>query len=147
MASVGDEPYDFGSEMWLAVHEGAFLFEVPHGSRTLTHEGWSVAGPWSPQDCSVALLTWLDHGWLQLTVAPEQLYRWPGEARHLDLVSDRLDSAWHHLETTAARNVLAQPDLWVQSRPEGFLCLDTTRAAPSHEFRELWLAALDAPPE
>lgn len=141
-AADTNEPTDFASEMWLLVHEGAFLMEVPGGSRTLMPDGWVVAGPWSPEECSTAFLTWFDHGWINLAVAPEQLHRWAGGASHPDLSADRLDTSWFLLEANAARRVLTAPETWIESRPEGFVSLSPSQVAPSHGFRNLWIEAI-----
>jgi hypothetical protein len=133
---------DFHSEMWLAVHEGAFLFELPGGSVDHTADGIVKHGPWPAEDCSQAMLTWFDHGWIMLYVLPEQLFRWgPGADA---LVTDPDDSSVRLLDHDSARIILADPRTWTSERAEGFVCLGPTGHAPSSDFRELWLNALEA---
>jgi hypothetical protein len=132
---------DFRSEMWLAVHEGAFLFELPGGSVDHTPDGLLQHGPWLPEDCSKVLLTWFGHGWIALLVPPEQQFRWA--SIDVVLVPDSSDPSWLHFETDQARSILAEPQTWTSERPEGFACLGTTEQSPSGEFRELWLDAIN----
>jgi hypothetical protein len=134
---------DFRSEMWLAVHEGGFLFEIPGGSVDHVPEGLVRHGPWSPEDCSQVLLTWFDHGWIALFVPPEQEFRWASSG--VVLTPDPSDPSWQLLEPDKARSILAEPETWTNERPEGFVCLGTTEHAPSSEFRDLWLDAIDPP--
>jgi hypothetical protein len=134
---------DFRSEMWLAVHEGAFLFELPGGSVDHTADGVVTHGPWPAEACSQAMLTWFDHGWITLYVLPEQLFRWdPGTDA---LVTDPADSSGRLVAHDSARTILAEPHTWTNECAEGFACLGPTDHAPSSDFRELWLNAIEPP--
>lgn len=133
---------DFRGQMWLFVHEGAFLFELPLGARDHTHDGIVQHGPWPPEECSRCLLTWFDHGWIELYVLSEHLYRWSSDD---DLVRDPSDENVRIVEGDRARAILADPQTWTNDRPEGFVCLAPADLAPSSDFRQLWLDAV-APP-
>jgi hypothetical protein len=138
-----EEFEDFRGEMWLAVHEGAFLFELPLGARDYTRDGIVEHGPWPPKECSRCLVTWFDHGWVELSVLSEQLFRWaPGDDA---LLEESDDKTGRIVEDDRARTILADPRIWTNDRAEGFLCLGPTAHAPSTDFRQLWLDAIDLP--
>ncbi len=141
MSEIADF-HDFREQMWLFVHEGAFLFELPFGARDHTRDGIVQHGPWPPEECSRCLVTWFDHGWLTLYVLPEQLYRW---SSHEGLTQDPSDESGRIVERDRARAVLAEPETWTNDRPEGFICLGPAARAPSSDFRELWLDAISPP--
>jgi hypothetical protein len=134
---------DFRGEMWLAVHEGGFLFEVPLGAIDHTRHGIVQHGPWPPDECSRCLLTWFDHGWITLYVPSEQLFRWSSDDDAL--VKDPADETVRIVESDRARAILAEPRTWTNDRPEGFVCLAPADHAPSSDFRQLWLDVI-APP-
>jgi hypothetical protein len=140
-SSAADD--DFRNEVFWAVQEGAFLFEVPGGATDLLPDGPVVHGPWDPDTCSSALLAWFEHGWLRLEVPPEQLFRWD-DTRRQALSPDTSDPSWHVMDAHAAREVLRQPSLWTQEHPEGFLCLGLTATAPDATWRDLWTDALNS---
>lgn len=131
---------DFRSEMWLAVHEGAFLFELPAGAVDHTRDGVVQHGPWPPDECSRCLLTWFDHGWITLYVLSEQLFRWAPDDDALE--RDPADDTSRLVKSGRARAILAQPQAWTNDRPEGFVCLSPADHAPSSDFRQLWLDAV-----
>jgi hypothetical protein len=128
---------DFRGEMWLGVHEGAFLFEFPGGSILHTSDGVERHGPWPPDECSRCLLTWFDHGWINACVLSEQLYRWSHD--HDGLLSDPDDETPRLLEHDRARAILADPQTWTNDSAEGFVILNPSDHAPSSDFRQLWL--------
>jgi hypothetical protein len=94
---TGEQFLDFGDEMYVAVVEEAYLWELPTGSRDMEADGLVQHGPWRPEDCSAALLVWFDAGLLGL------LRRWPEE----EPVPDE-----------QASELLRSPDQWGQ-RPDG----------------------------
>lgn len=59
MTNSAVDEEDFRREVFWAVQEGAFLFEVPRGATDLLPSGPVVHGPWDPAACSTALLTWV----------------------------------------------------------------------------------------
>jgi hypothetical protein len=139
-----DEIEDFREQMWLFVQEGAFLFELPLGARDHTRDGIAQHGPWPPEECARCLLTWFDHGWLELYVLSEHLHGWASHEG--DLVADSSDEHIRIVEGARARAILTDPKSWTNDRPEGFVCPAPTDQAPSSDFRQLWLDAI-APPE
>lgn len=90
---TGKQFLDFANEMYVAVAEEAYLWELPTGSRDIEADGSVTHGPWRPEDCSAALLLWLDAGLLGL------LRRWPDE---------------QPVPTEQAAELLRSPDQWVQ---------------------------------
>jgi hypothetical protein len=134
---------DFREQMWWAVYEGAFLFEVPLGAIDHTRDGVVQHGPWPPKECSRCLLTWFDHGWITLYVLSEQLFRWSSDDDAL--MRDPVDETVRIVEQDRARAILAEPETWTNDRPEGLLCLAPADHAPSSDFRGLWLDAIDPP--
>jgi hypothetical protein len=94
---TGEQFLDFANEMYVAVAEEAYLWELPTGSRDMEADGWVQHGPWRPEDCSAALLVWFGAGLLGL------LRRWPEE---------------EPVPTEQATELLQSPDKWVQ-RPDG----------------------------
>lgn len=94
---TGEQFLDFANEMYVAVVEEAYLWELPTGSRDIEADGWVQHGPWRPEDCSAALLVWFDAGLLGL------LHRWPEE---------------EPVRTEQAAELLRSPDQWVE-RPDG----------------------------
>jgi len=134
---------DFLGQMWLAVHESAFLFEVPGGAIDHMRDGVVRHGPWSPEECSRCLLTWFDHGWITLCVLSEQLFRWSPDDDALR--RDPADESARLVENHRARDILAEPQGWTNDRAEGFVCLSPADHAPASDFRQLWLDAVDPP--
>jgi hypothetical protein len=132
---------DFLGHMWLAVHEGAFLFEIPDGAIDHTRDGIVRHGPWPPEDCSRCLLTWFDHGWITLYVLSEQLFRWPPNDDALQRDPD--DDTARLVESHRARDIIAEPQTWTNDRAEGMVCLSPADHAPASDFRQLWLDAVD----
>ena len=133
---------DFRGQMWLFVHEESFLFELPLGARDYTRDGFVQHGPWPPEECSRCLLTWFDHGWVTLYVLPEQLYRWSSLD---DLTRDPSDENVRIVERDRARAILADPQVWSNELPEGFISVAPADHAPSSDFRQLWLDAIEPP--
>lgn len=138
---LGAKNFDnFLGELWLGVHEGAFLFELPSGSITYTQEGTERRGPWHPDECSRCLLTWFDHGWINAYVLSEHLDRWtPGDDA---LLPDPDDETSRLLDRARARAILAAPQTWTNDSAEGFLILNPSHHAPDSSFRQLWLDAV-----
>lgn len=138
---MGREEFDdFLGQMWLGVHEGAFLFEFPGGSILYTRDGIERYGPWPPEECSRCLLTWFDHGWINAYVLSEHLFRWPAEDDAL--WPDPADETARLIEPVRARAILADPRTWTNDSAEGFVVLNPAEHAPSHGFRQLWLDAV-----
>ena len=138
MVRLGAEKFsEFLSEMWLGVHDGAFLHEFPGGSIVLTSEGTERGGPWPPDECSRCLLNWFDRGWIDAYVLREQLFRWPQDADALP--SDPANDTARILEVKRARAILSDPRAWTNDSPEGFVVLNPTNRAPG---RQLWLDAV-----
>lgn len=135
---------DFRQEMFWGVHEGAFLFELPGGARDHTRDGIVEHGPWPPEECARCLLTWFDHGWMEVYVLSEHLNRWgTGE---VDLIRDSSDENVRIVERGRARAILMAPLTWKNDRPEGLVCVAPTNQAPPPDFRQIWLDAI-APAE
>jgi hypothetical protein len=134
---------DFRGEMWLGVHEGAFLFELPGGSILHTAHGVERRGPWPPEECSRCLLTWFDRGWIDAFALAEHLDYWA----HDDpaLLRDPDDHAARIIERGRARAILADPQMWTNDRAEGFVVPSPTTRAPSSDFRQLWLDVVEPP--
>lgn len=131
---------DFLGEMWLGVHEEAFLFELPGGSILHTADGPQRHGPWPPNECSRCLLVWFDRGWLNAYVPPEQLFRWsPDEDA---LMPDTEDETWRILTPARAREIIADPTSWMNDSAEGMIILAPASQAPDSTFRQLWLDAV-----
>ncbi|MEP7740240.1 hypothetical protein ABKW28_21560 [Nocardioides sp. 31GB23] len=138
---LGAEEFEgFLGEMWLGVHEGAFLFEFPGGSILYTTEGTERHGPWPLDECSRCLLTWFDHGWINAFVLSDQLHRWaPDEDA---LWPDPSDETARLVEPGRARAILAAPQTWTNDSAEGFVVLNPADHAPGSGFRQLWLDAV-----
>lgn len=137
-----DEIKDFHQEMLWAVHEGAFLFELPGGARDYTRDGIVQHGPWPPEDCARCLLTWFDHGWIEVYVLSEHLDRWVAD--EADLTGESSDENARTVERSRARAILMAPSTWRNDRPEGLACLAPTDQAPPLDFRQIWLDAVAA---
>jgi hypothetical protein len=135
-----EEFYDFLGEMWLGVHEGAFLFEFPGGSILYTKDGTERHGPWPPDECSRCLLIWFDHGWINAYVLSEQRFRWAPDDDAL--LPDPADETARLVEPERARAILADPQAWTNDSAEGFLVLYPADHAPATDFRQLWLDAV-----
>lgn len=133
---------DFREQMWLFVHEGAFLFELPLGARDHTRDGIVQHGPWASEECSRCLLTWFDHGWIELDVLSEHLSRWSSDD---DLMRHSSDENIRIVKKERARAILASPQTWTNDRPEGFVCLSPADHAPPSDFRQMWLDAISPP--
>jgi hypothetical protein len=88
------------------------------------------------------LLTWFDHGWVELYVLAEHLDRWSSQE---DLRREPTDNHVRLVEKERARAVLAEPHTWTNDRPEGLICLAPADHAPSSDFRQLWLNAASPP--
>jgi hypothetical protein len=131
---------EFRGEMWLGVHDGAFLFEFPGGSILHTPDGIVRHGPWPPEECSRCLLTWFNHGWIDACVLAEQLFRWAPDDDAL--LPDPADETARILERGRARAILSDPQTWTNDRAEGFVILNPAQHAPSSDFRQLWLDAV-----
>lgn len=131
---------DFLGEMWLGVHEGAFLFELPGGSILHTNQGVERHGPWPPDECSRCLLAWFDHGWINVYVLSEHLDRWSSDDDAL--LPDPDDETGRLVERDRARAILADPQTWTNDRAEGFVVLNPSGQAPDSTFRQLWLDAV-----
>jgi hypothetical protein len=119
---AGDQFLDFANEMYVAVAEEAYLWELPTGSCDMEDDGPVQHGPWRPEDCSAALLVWFDAGLLGL------LRRWPEDEA---------------VPSEQAAELLRSPDEWVQ-RPDGSMnvaVVATTAglAVPADD----WVQALD----
>ncbi len=138
MPEWSDEAFDdFRSEMFWAVQEGAFLFELPAGALDYTRDAAVRHGPWESADCSRALMGWFDHGWISLALLPEQALRWtPGSISV---------GAGGVVDRAEARAILSGPDTWTSEHPEGFLVVMPADHAPSGDFRDLWLDAVQRP--
>ena len=137
MQWAAEEFEEFRAEMWLGVHDGAFLFEFPGGSILHTRDGIVRHGPWPPEECSRCLLTWFDHGWINAHVLSEQLFRWSPSDE--GLLTDPADETARIFESDRARAILADPHTWTNDRAEGFVILNRADHAPSSDFRQLWL--------
>lgn len=131
---------DFLGEMWLGVHEEAFLFEFPGGSTLHTEDGPQRRGPWPPDECSRCLLVWFDHGWINAYVPPEQVFRWTPDDDAL--MTDRDDETRRILTPESARAIIADPTTWMNTSAEGFVVLAPARQAPDNTLRQLWLDAV-----
>jgi hypothetical protein len=140
---LGTEEFeDFLGEMWLGVHEGAFLFEFPGGSSLHPSEGIERHGPWPPDGCSSCLLTWFDHGWINAYVLSEHLDRWSPDDDALLPVPD--DETARLIRVDRVRVILADPQTWTNDRAEGMVVLNPAGHAPTSDFRQLWLDAVTA---
>ena len=133
----------FTQEMYWGVHEGAFLFELPGGARDHTRDGIVEHGPWPPEACARCLLTWFDHGWIELSVLSEHLNRWTSDEDAL--TPDPSDENVRIVESGRARAILRDPHTWKNDRSEGLVCLAPTDQAPPVDVRQTWLDAV-APP-
>ncbi|WP_344690262.1 hypothetical protein [Blastococcus jejuensis] len=120
-AMTGEQFLDFANELYVAVAEEAYLWELPDGSRDLAADGWVQHGPWRPEDCSGALLVWFDAGFLGL------LRRWPEE---------------EPVPTGQAAELLRSPDQWVQ-RPDGSMNVAVVATAAGEAVpADDWVQAL-----
>jgi hypothetical protein len=108
---------DFRGQMWLAVHEGAFLFELPLGAIDHTRHGVVQHGPWPPEECSRCLLTWFDHGWITLYVLSEQLFRWSSDDDAL--MKDPADENVRIVEETVPAPSWRNPEDGPTTAPKG----------------------------
>lgn len=111
---------DFSSEMYVAVIEQSFLFELALGVTDVMRDGTRVPhGPWAPSDCSAVMIAWFDRDWIFL-------HRSPGD----DTPVPR----------AYARDVLLDPARWKRENAEGCFALMPTASAPD-DYRH-WLSAV-----
>jgi hypothetical protein len=139
-----DDFDDFREQMFWAVHEGWFLFELPGGVRDHTRDGIVQHGPWPPEECTRCLRKWFDSGWIELYVLSEHLNRWASD--EVNLIRDPSDENMPIVERGRARAILMAPLTWKNDRPEGLVCLAPTDQAPPPDARQIWLDAI-APAE
>ena len=126
-------PSEFVEQMYLAVVEESWLWEVPLG--VSDGLGGHEHGPWDPAECSRQLVAWFDAGLVQLYVdppddapRPQNVAEWRAwNSGRYGLVPDPAD----------ARAVLADPSRWTGSEDAGFLRLSPTDAgmAPDAQWR------------
>jgi hypothetical protein len=76
-AMTGEQFLDFANEMYVAVAEEAYLWELPTGSCDMEADGSVQHGPWRPEDCSAALVVGLTAGFLGCCVAGPRKKRSP----------------------------------------------------------------------
>jgi hypothetical protein len=101
---------------------------------------WHIDTAWESSNCSRALLTWFDHGPIDLEVRFEQAYRWtPGS---ISLVRHERRDPGGVVERAQAHAILSAPETWTNEHPEGFLILEPSDDAPSNDFRAPWLNAI-----
>ncbi|RZU33928.1 hypothetical protein [Blastococcus saxobsidens] len=122
--AAGDSPSEFVEQMYLAVVEEHWLWEVPLGLSD--GRGGYEHGPWNPAECSRQLVAWFDAGLLELYTDP------PDDAPRPQNVAEW--RAWHkgryrvEDDPGIARAVLADPSRWTGSPGDGFLRLAPTDA-------------------
>ncbi|RBY92362.1 hypothetical protein DQ244_08860 [Blastococcus sp. TBT05-19] len=118
-----DEPTEFVEQMYLAVVEESWLWEVPLGVPD-GHGGYEH-GPWDPAECSRQLVTWFDAGLVELYADP------PDDApRPRDLREWRAWNGRPRVGPAAevARAVLTDPARWTGASEAGFLRLSLSSA-------------------
>ena len=119
---TGEQFLAFVNEMYVAVAEEAYLWELPTGSCDMEGDGSVQHGPWRPEDCSAALLVWFDAGLLGL------LRRWPEEAS---------------VPSEQAAELLWSPDEWVQ-RADGSMNVAVVATAAGEAVSvDEWVHDLD----
>jgi hypothetical protein len=121
-AMTGEQFLDFANEMYVAVAEEAYLWELPTGSRDMEADGSVQHGPWRLEDCSAALLVWFDGGLLGL------LRCWPEDEA---------------VPSEQAAELLRSPDEWAQ-RPDGSMNVAVVATAAGLAVPvDDWVHALD----
>ena len=122
--AASPSPSDFVEQMYLAVAEGSWLWEVPLG--VSDGLGGHEHGPWDPAECSRLLLAWFDAGLVELYADP------PDDAPRPQNVAEwrTWNSGRYPLvpDPDAARAVLADPSRWTGGPGDGFLRLAPTDA-------------------
>ena len=122
--SATEAPSEFVEQMYLAVVEETWLWEVPLG--VSDGRGGHEHGPWQPDDCSRQLLAWFDAGLVELYADPPD-----------DAPRPRTAAEWHVwkagryrriTDDGAARAVLADPARWTGTSEDRFLRLCPTEA-------------------
>ena len=124
MTSEGEGPRssDFVEQMYLAVVEESWLFEVPRGVGD-EHDD-CTHGPWLAPDCSRQLLAWFDQGLIELYADPPEDTPRPRNRAEWQM--------WNNgyflrvLEPSAARDLLANPERWTRESDDGFIHLCPT---------------------
>jgi hypothetical protein len=121
------EPSEFVEQMYLAVVEESWLWEVPLGVSD-GHGGYEH-GPWSPADCARQLLAWFDAGLVQLYADPPDDAPRPQNLREWRAWNDGRYRLVPHPDI--ARAVLADPVRWTGTSDIGFLRLCPSDAGMS----------------
>ena len=129
--SATGAPSEFVEQMYLAVVEEAWLWEVPLG--VSDGRGGHEHGPWNPDECSRQLVAWFDAGLVQLYADP------PDDAPRPRNVAEW--QAWNAgryrgvEDADTARAVLADPARWTGTSEDGFLRLSPTDAGMAPDAR------------
>ncbi|WP_346620981.1 hypothetical protein [Blastococcus montanus] len=119
---IREEPSEFVEQMYLAVAEESWLWEVP----MRTGDGRGDHAPWDSAECSRQLLGWFDAGLLEVYGDPPADTPRPRTAGEW-----RIWNSGHFLrrpDADTARAVLADPSRWTPTSEDGHLRLRLTEA-------------------
>ncbi|RBY93684.1 hypothetical protein DQ237_17100 [Blastococcus sp. TF02-8] len=119
-----DEPSEFVEQMYLAVVEESWLWEVPLG--VSDGRGGHDHGPWDPAECSRQLLAWFDAGLIELYADPPDDAPRPRSVREWRAWND--GRSRRVPEPAVARAVLAEPARWTGTSEDRFLRLCPSEA-------------------